>query len=158
MNLDLIRLMSSSSSKGPAGSTLTLIFDSSDNSAIPPINISFKACINFLNNGVWCMRSSFSKISIDKLLLSKICKLVNCHFPGMSGIRVMFLDLFDCRFEDSYPVLEFRWWWNILAEFVKIGQILCFESFFWKISLIRWEDEYDWNCQSTHNVDIFHLK
>lgn len=116
--------MGSSGSKSPAGSTLSLIFYCSNDPTFSPIDFPLKACIDIFNDGIGGMWSSFSKVSVNKLLLSNIHELIGSHFPCLSGIGVVILDFLEGGLEDSESVLEFSRWWNIFAKLMKIGQIL----------------------------------
>lgn len=121
--LNLIGLMSSSGCKSPAWSTLSLIFNCSNNIPLSPINAIWEASIDFLRYSQRFKWSSFSQISIDKFLFCKISKLVNTHFPSVWGVGIMSFNKSYLFFVNFHPILEFCVWRDIFAKLLKIWNI-----------------------------------
>jgi hypothetical protein len=126
LELHLIGFMSSSGSKGPARSTLSLILNSGNDVLVSPVSLRNKANINgfYLDRGSISGMSELTKIESHELFLSQVRELVDSHFVGLGGVSIVLLHGSEIVSEKTATIEEFRLRGNGLIELAEIGQVL----------------------------------
>ena len=90
IKLNLVALMGSSCSKGPARPTSTLISNISDHIFSSPINRLSKTCVHWFFHNFNCLSTwKLSKICWDKFIMGEVWKLIKPHFPFLIWDRVV---------------------------------------------------------------------
>lgn len=149
--------MSSCCCKCPTWSTLPLIFHSSNNVFLSPIDFTIESCVyrlflEYLRNS----RIKFTKISCNKFLLSNVSELIYSHLPGFSSIHIVSLYLDNIFWEYLHSVFQLLCFRDLFSIFFKILEILFFEglSLFPVIVLNDKESRSENYC---YNSKLFHV-